>query len=35
MLADLTATATMSLRDAHGDILTALTKSSENARATA
>ena len=34
-LADLTASATMSLRDAHGDILTALTKSCENARATA
>ena len=35
VLADLTAGATMSLRDAHGDILTALTKSVENARATA
>ena len=34
-LVDLTTSATMSLQDAHGDILTALAKSCENARATA
>ena len=34
-LVDLTSSATISLRDAHGDILTALAKSCENARATA
>ncbi len=34
-LVDLTSSATMSLQDSHGDILTALAKSCENARATA
>lgn len=34
-LVDLTTSATMSLQDAHGDILTALAKSCENVRATA
>ncbi len=34
-LVDLTSSATISLQDSHGDILTALAKSCENARATA
>lgn len=35
VLVDLTSSATISLQDAHGDILSALAKSCENARAAA